>query len=78
MMDDTGQSMPETTYDPELQRKKVALALQMQGKMGKPHPWGQMANTALQVWNLHRQMPKPTVPLSDTAISQVEANPLGK
>lgn len=66
-----------TAFDPEAKRRKVAMALQAQRGMGQQHPWGQMANTAMQLWNMKRTIPKPTVPMSDTAIAQVEANPLG-
>lgn len=59
MMDDPmSQPAAEPTFDPEMQRKKVALALSMQGKMNK-HPWGQAANQMLQVWNMKRDIPKP-------------------
>lgn len=64
-------------FDPEAQRKKVAMALMAQRGMNKQHPWGQLGNTALQAWNMNRTIPRPTQPLSDTAMSQVEANPLG-
>ena len=65
----------------EEQRKRVAMALMAQRGIGPQHPWGQTANQALSIWNRNRRNPglpstQPT-PMSETAISQVEANPLG-
>lgn len=48
-------------FDPEAQRRKVAMALQLQRGMNK-HPLSQFANTALQAWNMSRKMPGPTQP----------------
>lgn len=45
--------------DPETQRKRVAMALQLQRGMLK-HPWGQLANQALSIWNMKRAMPAPS------------------
>jgi len=56
-------------------RKKVALALQMQGRMGKPHPWGQMANQALQAWNMQRPMPG-TAPVDGMPVAAPVLHPM--
>lgn len=38
-------------------RQRVAMALQMQKRIGKQHPLGQAVNNAFQAWNMRRPMP---------------------
>jgi len=49
-------------FDPEAQRRKVAMALQFQRGMNK-HPWARFANSALQAWNMNREIPNPNTPV---------------
>lgn len=67
---------PIDPSDPEGQRKKVALALQLQRGMNK-HPWAQMANTGLQIWNQNRTLPRPQAPVAPAMMDPTAPLPGG-
>ena len=61
----------------EANRKRIAMALQMQGRMGKQTPMGQFGNMALQAWNMSRKMPERMAPPTAPGIADAVPTPFG-